>query len=178
MIRAVTLLALAVVLSGCDLLESAQVSLCKKAIYDRMRSPSSLKWVDTTVIGGLQNADVKLTVFLEYDAANAYGTLVRGKGRCVFEPDDLPWYKVTEVTVEGTELSQRELAMLNDSIEVGGKTGLIRRLDKSIDEAGKSLAAEKQPARTYTLEEAYETVTKQGARPVKTPAEKGPVKTP
>jgi len=75
-------------LAGCNLLPGNQaIQACEIFIKERLRSPSTYKQIDAEYSGVTfksDNRDVRM-VTIEYDAANAYGTPIRGNQQCVFE---------------------------------------------------------------------------------------------
>ena len=83
------LLALSFLLAGCNSQQSAAVGACESFIKERLRSPSSYKQISVDDLGpSFKNdgRDIKMLT-VEYDAANAYGTPIRGKQMCTFDVD-------------------------------------------------------------------------------------------
>jgi hypothetical protein len=76
-------------LSGCDALEDKSIKACESFIKARLRSPSTYKRIDATAYGVVIKSEGKnlKTVTVDYDAANAYGTPIRGDQMCSFEVD-------------------------------------------------------------------------------------------
>lgn len=81
-------------LAGCnpakDEAKVAATEACEIFVKERIRSPSTYVQVsvdDDGVIFKDSGRDVKM-VIIEYDAANAFGTPVRGSQQCVFEVDE------------------------------------------------------------------------------------------
>lgn len=74
-------------LASCQLLQSdadRALSVCEDVITKDLRSPSTYKRVDTVIEPHEIGTDVR-SVHITYDAANAFGTPVRGTGGCAFE---------------------------------------------------------------------------------------------
>jgi hypothetical protein len=79
----------AIFLSGCNTAEDSAVRACETFIKERLRSPSTYKKISDDGLGPSfksDGRDVKMVV-IEYDAANAYGTPIRGTQQCLFEVD-------------------------------------------------------------------------------------------
>lgn len=82
-------LMIAIFLGGCITSEDSAVRACETFIKERLRSPSTYKKVSDDGLGPSFKIDgryVKMIV-IEYDAANAYGTPMRGNQQCLFEVD-------------------------------------------------------------------------------------------
>jgi hypothetical protein len=80
-------LVIPLMLCSCDSAQSQAVQACEVFIKERLRSPSTYKRISGDSLGPAFESDgrrVKM-VTLEYDAANAYGTPIRGIQQCVFE---------------------------------------------------------------------------------------------
>jgi hypothetical protein len=83
------LLITAILLGGCNSAEDAAVRACETFIKERLRSPSTYKKISDDGLGPSfksEGRDVKM-IAIEYDAANAYGTPIRGNQLCRFEVD-------------------------------------------------------------------------------------------
>ena len=79
----------AMLLAGCNKAENDAVRACETFIKERLRSPSTYKKISDDGVGPAFKHDgrnIKM-VLIEYDAANAYGTPIRGSQQCVFEVD-------------------------------------------------------------------------------------------
>lgn len=63
--------------SGCEQPPPKSVLACESAVKAFLRSPSTYKRINST---GLSDY-----AFVEYDAANAYGTPIRGVATCKFD---------------------------------------------------------------------------------------------
>ena len=77
------------ILCGCNSAQSQAVQACEVFIKERLRSPSTYNRISGDSLGPAFESDgrrVKM-VTLEYDAANAYGTPIRGSQQCIFEVD-------------------------------------------------------------------------------------------
>lgn len=90
MIRCICFIFIALsTLSGCSPNKDAAINACEIFIKERLRSPSTYKQVGVDYSGVTfksQGRDVRM-VGIEYDAANAYGTPIRGDLQCLFEVD-------------------------------------------------------------------------------------------
>ena len=77
-------------LSGCNPAQSQAVQACETFIKERLRSPSTYKRISVDDLGPAFESDGRRIKMLtvEYDAANAYGTPIRGSQQCVFEVDE------------------------------------------------------------------------------------------
>ncbi|MFA7595899.1 MAG: hypothetical protein WCY92_06045 [Novosphingobium sp.] len=78
-----------VVVAGCNSAQNAAVGACEAFIKERLRSPSTYKQIGVDYSGvsfKSEGRDVRM-VTVEYDAANAFGTPIRGNQQCVFEVD-------------------------------------------------------------------------------------------
>ncbi|HEX8573999.1 MAG TPA: hypothetical protein VF759_14740, partial [Allosphingosinicella sp.] len=76
---------LPIILCGCNPVQSQAVQACEVFIKERLRSPSTYKRISGDALGPAFENDgrrVKM-VTIEYDAANAYGTPIRGSQQCV-----------------------------------------------------------------------------------------------
>jgi len=78
-----------VALGSCSTAESAAVDVCESALMTEIRSPSTYSRVNTYTP---EPANGFREVAITYDAANAFGTPVRGSKVCVFRDnkDGLP----------------------------------------------------------------------------------------
>ncbi|MEE9433139.1 MAG: hypothetical protein V3V15_02730 [Sphingorhabdus sp.] len=86
----VRFLGLTLLLVGCNPAENSAVGACELFIKERLRSPSTYERVSVDFSGvsfESQGQNVKM-VSIEYDAANAYGTPIRGRQQCTFEVGD------------------------------------------------------------------------------------------
>ena len=73
--RTLSLLVVSVALSGC---QYQALSACDEKIKQELRSPSSY----TRISADSYESEDVINVSIEYDAANAYGTLIREKAYC------------------------------------------------------------------------------------------------
>ena len=83
------LLALYLGLVGCNSPQSHAIKACEIFIKERLRSPSTYKKVRNDSIGPVfvsEGRNVKM-INIEYDAANAFGTPIRGSQQCMFQVD-------------------------------------------------------------------------------------------
>lgn len=62
--------------------DSIPVQACETAIKAVLRSPSTYRRVEAN--------DYKTSVYIQFDAANAFGTPIRSLARCEFEKPDAP----------------------------------------------------------------------------------------
>jgi hypothetical protein len=79
--------ALTVVLSGCSMAGGQpEVTACEEFIKSALRSPSTFKSVSSKSSDS-KSGDGKgvREIFIEYDAANAFGTPIRGSQICTFD---------------------------------------------------------------------------------------------
>lgn len=67
-------------LSGCT---DSRVDGCEDAIKNTLKSPSSYKRVEAKTVGS--SSDATSLIEIKYDAANTYGTLIRGSGTCFYD---------------------------------------------------------------------------------------------
>jgi hypothetical protein len=81
------LLASAFALCGCS--QNAAIDACESFIKERLRSPSTYRQVAAEYSGVTFRNEGRnvLMATVEYDAANAFGTPIRGSQQCVFEVD-------------------------------------------------------------------------------------------
>lgn len=68
------------VLTGCDGLLRSEIKDCEAQLLGELRSPSTYKRIDASSI----RANNEQTVRIVYDAANAYGTPIRGTKLCAY----------------------------------------------------------------------------------------------
>lgn len=91
MIKSICSMLVAVaVLTGCNPAKDVAVEACESFAKSRLRSPSTYKQISVDYSGVTFESDgrkVKM-VNVEYDAANAYGTPIRGEQMCLFEVDN------------------------------------------------------------------------------------------
>jgi hypothetical protein len=83
-------LLLLLMLSGCNSVQKQAVQACEVFIREGLRSPSTYQRASVDDLGPAfehEGRRVKM-ITVEYDAANAYGTPVRGSQQCVFEVND------------------------------------------------------------------------------------------
>lgn len=102
--------------AGCGLFQSGSVKKCKAELSSELKSPSSIKIVDvheireqSTVLGAkeiigddvikrldkkwMDQKIVRVTVLIDYDAANSFGAMLRGSKICnlVEAEGELEW---------------------------------------------------------------------------------------
>jgi hypothetical protein len=83
------MIAICAILTGCNPAKDAAVGACESFVKDRLRSPSTYKQISVDYSGvrfESNGRDVRM-VNIKYDAANAYGTPIRGDQQCMFEVD-------------------------------------------------------------------------------------------
>lgn len=107
-----------VLLSACK--DNVYEEKCIRIIEKHLRSPSSLQLKKVKTY-----ADGQPSVFIDYDAANAYGTLVRGNAYCKYEATimdgkTIPVHaaKFLEVTINGERLSEKDVRLFNLIIDM------------------------------------------------------------
>lgn len=57
---------------------------CEKYLLEKLRSPSTYKRIEVSSTAVPYETPIEQMVFIEYDAANAYGTPIRGRQLCKF----------------------------------------------------------------------------------------------
>jgi hypothetical protein len=78
------------VLASCSLVESSSdkaVKACEVFIKDGLRSPATYKLIKATTDDPRTDKSIR-SVFVEYDASNAFGTPIRAIEQCLFEADE------------------------------------------------------------------------------------------
>ena len=91
-----------------DTEESAQA--CESFIKGRLRSPSTYQRAELTV-SPEPDADRTRSIFIKYDAANAFGTPIRGMQWCKFKVEadgKFPSLPELQVSLVESELSLRD----------------------------------------------------------------------
>jgi hypothetical protein len=76
-------------LCSCNSAQNTAVEACEIFIKERLRSPSTYQRITSDGLGPSFESDgrrVKM-ITIEYDAANAYGTPIRGSQQCTFKVD-------------------------------------------------------------------------------------------
>jgi hypothetical protein len=75
--------------AACNPAQQQAVQACEVFIKERLRSPSTYQQVKVDALGPAFESDGRRVKMLtiEYDAANAYGTPIRGTQQCVFDVD-------------------------------------------------------------------------------------------
>jgi hypothetical protein len=97
-----------VFLTACGANENQYVQLCKFAIKETLRSPSTFEAVKVEDYSNTNDP----AVFIDYDAANAFGTLVRGKARCKFSKDE-SGISLASLNTGNGEVSETKLVIIN-----------------------------------------------------------------
>ena len=126
---ALLLACIGLAVSGCNPFEAEYISICETELMDRLKSPSGYKRIKVTQhtskmtsdewlahreargypaassieMDGLKNGTIrplKNQAFIEYDAPNSFGTLIRGTASCEY------------VSREGSSLSPSTLDVL------------------------------------------------------------------
>ena len=70
------ILAAAFLVTACD---KQEVVECEKQLLAKLKSPASYKRVDVTVLEDKGKVEL---IFIDYDAANSYGAIMRGEEVC------------------------------------------------------------------------------------------------
>ena len=101
--RVAALLAMTLAISGCSDENGSAIEACRDFVKGGLRSPSTYEEVSSSVSDG---EDVgqhdRRNVFIEYDAANAFGTPVRSTQLCSFEIDKATRKLVRDASTSGT----------------------------------------------------------------------------
>lgn len=82
--RIVLFLFVAPVLTSCSVAEPAEWGSCRAYLEGKLAAPSTLKVIRTNSTDVPYPDPTYRVVSLEYDAANAFGTPIRGKQSCSF----------------------------------------------------------------------------------------------
>ena len=79
-----TLMVAAAAVSGCSLVEPAEWGACRSYLESKLKAPSTLKVIKTSSVDVPYPNPTYKAVSIEYDAANAFGTPIRGTQTCSF----------------------------------------------------------------------------------------------
>lgn len=113
------LIAGALALAGCGAFDdgsSRAIRVCEKIVTDQLRSPSTYGRISVMTEDAVQGRGVR-SIFITYDAANAFGTPVRGAQQCAFEVDPETGAFPSELEL-GTQAISAETDILEHQNEV------------------------------------------------------------
>jgi hypothetical protein len=137
------------ILSGCNSAQNKAVNACETFIKDRLRSPSTYKRINVDGLGPAfenEGHSVKM-VTIEYDAANAYGTPIRGSQQCTFEVDKSgnfksdPQHAAEMASIASSEFAPCCVSGSSSSGDGDSLENAADDLDRAADEAIKSAEA-------------------------------------
>jgi hypothetical protein len=141
---------LLVTVAGCNPAQNAAVGACETFIKERLRSPSTYKQINADYSGApfkSEGRDVRM-VIIEYDAANAFGTPIRGSQQCVFEIDSKGNYSedpehAARMSAIGAASEYASCCLLDEDDKLSNKSeaDILREADAAIEGAESAAAA-------------------------------------
>ncbi len=94
-----------------------QVAHCSKALGHLVRSPRTLKEHDIEV--GHLGDETRKWVAIDYEAADAFGSIVRRRITCEYQ-EDAGAVMARAISIHGQELPKEDLAKVNGQITLAG----------------------------------------------------------